>query len=138
MNINPYRDELIKNGLKVTPQRLAILEAINELRNHPTADKIISFIKSKHPNIAVGTIYNTLELFVKKNIIRKVKTERDVMRYDGILEKHHHLYSSENEKIEDYFDDELNDLIEDYFRKKEIPGFEIEEVKLQILGKFKE
>jgi Fur family peroxide stress response transcriptional regulator len=138
MNIHTYRDELIKNGLKVTPQRIAILEAINELKNHPTADNIINYIKSKHPNIAVGTIYSTLELFVNKNIIRKVKTERDVMRYDGILEKHHHLYSSENEKIEDYFDDELNELIEDYFHKKSIPGFEIEEVKLQILGKFRE
>jgi Fur family peroxide stress response transcriptional regulator len=138
MDIHAHRDELIKNGLKVTPQRLAILEAINDLKNHPTADKIINYIKSKHPNIAVGTIYNTLELFVRKNIIQKVKTERDVMRYDGILEKHHHLYSSENEKIEDYFDDELTELIEDYFIKKAIPGFEIEEVKLQILGKFKE
>lgn len=137
MNIHQYRDELIKNGLKVTPQRLAILEAVNELRNHPTADNIITFIKANHPNIAVGTIYNTLELFVKKSIIRKVKTERDVMRYDGILEKHHHLYSSDSERIEDYFDNDLNALIEDYFSKKKIAGFEIEEVKLQILGRFK-
>lgn len=59
------------------------------------------------------------------------------MRYDGILEKHHHLYSSESERIEDYFDNDLNALIEDYFSKKKIAGFEIEEVKLQILGRFK-
>lgn len=137
MNIHQYRDELVKSGLKVTPQRLAILEAVNELKNHPTAENIVTFIKTNHPNVAIGTIYNTLELFVRKNIIRKVKTEKDVMRYDAILEKHHHLYSSDSERIEDYFDNDLNALIDDYFSKKKIPGFEIDEVKLQILGKFK-
>jgi Fur family transcriptional regulator, peroxide stress response regulator len=137
MDVHDHKNELIKNELKVTPQRLSVLEAITDLKNHPTADNIISYIKTKHPNVGVGTIYNTLDLFVKKGIIHKVKTEKDVMRYDGILEKHHHLYSSESEQIEDYFDENLNTMIEDYFIKKKIPGFKIEEVKVQIIGKFK-
>jgi Fur family transcriptional regulator, peroxide stress response regulator len=137
MDIHDHKDELVRNYLKVTPQRLAVLDAIHSLKSHPTAENIITYIKTQHPNVAVGTIYSTLELFVKKCIITKVKTEKDVMRYDGILEKHHHLYSSENEQIEDYFDENLNQVIEDYFIKKKIPGFQIEEVKLQIIGKFK-
>jgi Fur family transcriptional regulator, peroxide stress response regulator len=136
VDIGSCRKELIKHGLKVTPQRLIILEAVLELNNHPTAEKIISHIKEKHPNVAVGTIYKTLELFVNKGIIKKVTTEKDVMRYDGIVEKHHHLYSIENDEISDYQDLQLDDMIENYFRNKKIPGFDIEEVKLQITGKF--
>jgi Fur family peroxide stress response transcriptional regulator len=129
--------EILKsNHLKITPQRVAVLEAFEHLTNHPTADKIIEFIRKNHPNIATGTVYNTLETFVDKGIIRKVKTEKDIMRYDHILDHHHHLYCSESDKIEDYFDEDLNHLIRDYFDKKQIPNFKIEEFKLQIKGKF--
>lgn len=115
---------------------MAVLEAFRHLANHPAADKIIEFIRKNHPNIATGTVYNTLETFVEKGIVKKVKTDRDVMRYDHIVDQHHHLYCSESDRIEDYFDDELNGIIQEYFEKKEIPNFEIEDIKLQIRGKF--
>jgi len=67
----------------------------------------------------------------------KAKSDKDKMRYDAILEKHHHLYCFESDRIEDYFDDELNQIIEDYFEKKKIQSFEIEDIKVQIIGKFK-
>ncbi|HBG81208.1 MAG TPA: transcriptional repressor, partial [Porphyromonadaceae bacterium] len=45
--------ELIKEkDLKVTPQRIGVLEAIYTLRNHPTAEQIIDFIHDKYPSIA--------------------------------------------------------------------------------------
>jgi len=68
-------------------------------------------------------------------LISRVKTERDIMRYDAVLEKHHHIYYSDSDKIEDYRDDELNSLLEEYFSKKSIPNFKIEDLKLQIIGK---
>jgi Fur family peroxide stress response transcriptional regulator len=58
------------------------------------------------------------------------------MRYDAILEKHHHLYCADSDRIEDYYDEELNKVLEKYFIKKNIPGFEIKEIRLQISGKF--
>ena len=122
--------------LKVTPQRIAVLEALNNLKNHPTADKIKEYVVKNHPNIAVGTIYKTLETFVEKGLVKKVKTEKDVMRYDAILRNHHHLYCNDTERIEDFFDDELDNLIEKYFQKKKIPNFEVKDIKLQIIGTF--
>jgi Fur family peroxide stress response transcriptional regulator len=53
-----------------------------------------------------------------------------------VLENHHHLYCAESERIEDYYDDELNSLIEKYFNSKDIPGFKLEDFKLQLTGKF--
>ena len=69
-------------------------------------------------------------------LIKKVKTEKDIMRYDAVMESHHHLYCSESDRIEDYKDNELNELLEKYFEKKKIPDFKIEDIKLQIIGKF--
>ncbi|HER09919.1 MAG TPA: transcriptional repressor, partial [Bacteroides sp.] len=69
-------------------------------------------------------------------LLSRVKTEKDVMRYDALTEKHHHLYCTESEEIEDYVDQELDLVLKDYFKKKEIPGFRVEEIRLQINGKF--
>lgn len=137
MNNDVNKTNLVRGKLKITPQRLAVLEALDKLKNHPTADDIKEYVILYHPNIATGTIYKTLETFVGKGIIKKVKTEKDVMRYDAILENHHHLYCEESELIEDYFDEELNMMLENYFNKKKIPNFEIKEIRLQINGIFK-
>ena len=134
--MNDIRNKLIEKGLKVTPQRIAILEAIITLNNHPTAENMIDYIRKNHPNIATATVYKVLDALVANELIKKVKTERDVMRYDAIMESHHHLYCSESDRIEDFVDTELNDMIEKYFEKKKIPDFKIEDVKLQIIGKF--
>jgi Fur family peroxide stress response transcriptional regulator len=136
MKITEIRNKLIEKGLKVTPQRIAILEAIIKLNNHPTADNIIDYIRNNHPNIATATVYKVLDALVANELIIKVKTEKDVMRYDAVMERHHHLYCSESDRIEDFVDTELNDMIENYFEKKKIKGFIIEDVKLQIIGKF--
>lgn len=136
MKITEIRNKLIEKGLKVTPQRIAILEAIIKLNNHPTADNIIDYIRNNHPNIATATVYKVLDALAANELIKKVKTERDVMRYDAVMESHHHLYCSESDRIEDFIDTELNELIEKYFEKKKIPDFKIEDVRLQIIGKF--
>jgi Fur family transcriptional regulator, peroxide stress response regulator len=136
VKINEIRNKLSEKGLKVTPQRIAILEAIIKLHNHPTVDNIIDYIRNNHPNIATATVYNVLDALVANELIKKVKTEKDIMRYDAVMESHHHLYCSESDRIEDFFDADLNEMIEKYFKQKNIPDFKIEDVKLQIIGKF--
>ena len=122
--------------MKVTPQRQAILEAVHLLDNHPTAEQIIDYIRRKHPGIATGTVYNVLDVMVEKELIKRVKTDKDAMRYDAVLKNHHHIYCAETDRIEDYFDEELDELLKSYFRKKQLPGFEIENIILQIKGNF--
>jgi Fur family peroxide stress response transcriptional regulator len=132
-----FREKLQEKGLKVTPQRVAIYHAIVHLNNHPTAENIIEYIKAYHPNISVGTVYKVLDSLVENELLRKVKTEKDIMRYDAVLSNHHHLYCAETDRIEDYENTQLNQLINDYFKKHKIKNFNIQDIKLQITGTFK-
>ncbi len=136
ISIEKTRNTLSEKGLKVTPQRISILEAIYYLDNHPTADNIINCIRESQPNIATGTVYKVLDTLFENKLIKKVKTDKDIMRYDGIMENHHHLYCSECDLIEDYRDEELDKLLEKYFKKKEFTGFKLEDIVVQIRGTF--
>jgi Fur family peroxide stress response transcriptional regulator len=137
MTTEYLREQLKEKGLKVTPQRITIYEAVQLLKNHPTAENIIEYIKKNHPNISVGTVYKVLDSFVENQLLRKVKNEKDVMRYDAIMQKHHHLYCIETDKIEDFEDPELDKIITQYFAEKKMKGFVIKDITLQITGEFK-
>lgn len=129
--------KLSEKGLRVTPQRIAILGAIIRLNNHPTAENIIEYIKKNHPNISVGTVYKVLDSFVENDLLKKVKTESGIMRYDPLSANHHHLYCEETDRIEDYEDENLDALIAEYFKKKGIKDFDIQNIQLHITGTFK-
>ena len=137
MNNEEIKNKLTYKNLKVTPQRMFVLKAIYELDNHPTAEDIIDYIKKMYPHIATGTVYKVLNVLVENELIRKVKTEKDKMRYDANTKSHHHLYDMESDVIEDYFDEELDKLLRKHFEKKNMPTFMIEELVLEIKGKYK-
>jgi len=136
ISIAQIKDKLVEKGLKVTPQRIAILEAIYTLNNHPAADMIMDYIKDRHPGIASATVYKVLDALEENQLIRKVKTDKDIMRYDGIMENHHHIYCSESEEIKDYQNEELDQLLATFFQKNGINDFKVEGIKLQIHGRF--
>jgi len=136
MKIDDYRAELKRNGLRVTPQRLAVYEAVDMLHDHPTAEEVSHFIRKKHPDVATGTVYKTLDTLVEKDLIKRVKTDSGLLRYDAVKDTHHHIYCTHCDRIEDYYDDELTEMINDYFEKKRIPDFTIGEIKLQIVGRY--
>lgn len=136
MNYSELVDILAEKELKVTPQRLAVLEALTMLKTHPTVEDIKEFVRKKNPNLALGTVYNILDTFYEKRIVTKVKTDKDFVRYDMDMHKHHHIYCEECDSIENYYDDELDQLLQGYFKKKRIPNFEIKEINLQITGNY--
>lgn len=136
MKAEDLSNRLSEKGLKVTPQRIAVLEAISGLKSHPVADTIIENIRKNNPNISTATVYKILDAFVSHGLIRRVKTEKDIMRYDPITESHHHIYCTGSETIKDYHDNELNMLLREYFERKKIPGFRIDDLRLHIIGNY--
>jgi len=134
--ITDIRNLISGHGLKVTPQRVRVLEAVFQLDGHPTADRIIAYVREKDPNIGSGTIYKVLDTFVKQEIIKKVMTDKGVMRYDGVMHNHHHLYCIEKNLIEDYHNEKLDELLTKFFEENAIENFAIEGIQLQISGNF--
>ena len=136
ISADEIRTRLSERGLKVTPQRTAVLEAIHTMGGHPTADAIIDHIRRQSPNIATGTVYRVLDTLIAHHLVKKVTTDEGKMRYDGITDSHHHLYCSECDLIEDYMDEELTLMLKEYFVNKKIKGFHPQEFSLQIKGTF--
>jgi Fur family peroxide stress response transcriptional regulator len=131
-----FVDKLTEKKLKVTPQRIAVFRAVTELHNHPTAENVIDYIKLDYPNISVATVYKVLDSLVANNLLTKVKTDNGITRYDAVLSPHHHLHCGETDRIEDYKDEKLNEVINNYFKDNKIKNFEILDISVQITGKF--
>ncbi len=127
---------LAENRLKATPQRIAVLEMLLFTTDHPDAEMIFNYLHERHLSVSQATIYKTLEVFSRKGIVKKVHTDKDPVRYDPVRERHHHLYSAESDRIEDYIDSELDRILDEYMKGKDIPGFEVEDIRLQITGRF--
>jgi Fur family peroxide stress response transcriptional regulator len=125
-------------GLKITPQRVAVMQTLCKLRMHPTAEELFAEVSKTIPGLSPTTIYNTLDTFVEKGLIKRVKTDADVMRYDAITEHHHHLYCAVSDRMEDYFDNELDEMLSAYFERKQINGFKVSDIRLQLMGDFSE
>lgn len=115
---------------------MRVLEAVYRLNNHPTAENILDYIRKNDPNIGSGTVYKVLETLVANGLIKMVKTEKDVMRYDGILKNHHHLYCISCDYIEDYDNGKLDKLLADFFEENKIDNFIIEDIKVSVPGNF--
>lgn len=74
----------------MTPQRQAVLDAVRESRNHPSATEIFERVRRKHPHIAYGTVYSALAALVRAGLISELKFGNGASRYDARTETHHH------------------------------------------------
>lgn len=88
-------------GLAVTPQRLAIIEALLATTDHPRAEAVFAAVRKRHPHISLATVHRTLETLCQIGEARKVTTLHDSARYDGNLAPHHHVVCVRCRRIRD-------------------------------------
>lgn len=123
-------DTIRKAGLKMTPQRRAVYEAMMELRHAPI-EAIIAKVQSKDKEMTLSTIYRALDSFCKAGILSLVcHPETGKCNYDITVHEHHHLF--DGERIMDYDDAELTHLIRQYLESHNIPAADIEKIQVQI------
>ena len=125
---------LSEHGLKATHQRILILEAFIQAKEHPTAEILYNDAKEKSPSLSLGTVYKALDAFTDVGLVQKVKTDEDTVRYDVKTDNHHHIFCHKTNRIIDYEDEELEALLRDYFQRKQIENFKIEDIQLQVTG----
>lgn len=68
-----------------------VLDAVNEMHRHVTADQIYTFVKEKYPSIGRGTVYRNLGILVEEDKVRKVEVPDGSDRFDFTLENHYHV-----------------------------------------------
>ena len=88
-------------GIKLTPQRLAILEFLEDNKSHPSAEEIYREVKQKYPMMSFATVYNTLEALKRRGNLMELTIDPERRRYDPDTGYHHHLICKRCKKIID-------------------------------------
>lgn len=88
-------------GIKLTPQRLAILEYLEGNQAHPSAEEIYRAVSGKHPTMSFATVYNTLETLREKGNINELTIDAGKKRFDPETRPHHHLICRRCRRIVD-------------------------------------
>jgi len=101
-----------KGGLAVTPQRLAIINALLASAEHPRADAIYAEVRKGHPHISLATVHRTLETLCEIGEARKVTMLHDSARYDGNVTPHHHVVCVRCRRVRDIEFPEIDRLLE--------------------------
>ena len=88
-------------GLKLTPQRFAVLDYLLDTPAHPTAEQIHTDLNHRFPRASRATIYNTLTVLCDDGLVHEIYIDDAVARYDANIEPHHHFVCRVCSKLED-------------------------------------
>lgn len=113
-----FKQLLKDRGLKVTRQRLVVLEAIASCpEEHLTAEEIFALVKGNCPDIGLATVYRTIQLLNELHLIDRINFDDGFVRYEiGTVSdseqkhRHHHLICLKCGKVISFRDDLLEEL----------------------------
>ncbi|WP_040912224.1 peroxide-responsive transcriptional repressor PerR [Lentibacillus jeotgali] len=128
-------DTLRDSGVRITPQRHAVLEYLLNSMVHPTADDIYKALEGKFPNMSVATVYNNLRVLRKIGLVRELTYGDSSSRFDFNSSEHYHIICEECGKIVDFHYptlDEVESLAE------QVTGFDVSHHRMEIYGKCEE
>lgn len=104
---------LKQKGLKVTPQRLAILNFLTHTNEHPTAETIYKKLVSDFPTMSLATVYKTLEVLKNTGLVQELNVGEGSFRYDAKTTPHPHIVCLGCGKVEDLDESIFKDLLEE-------------------------
>lgn len=136
-----FKEMLKEKGLKVTNQRLLVLQVLAEHGDeHMTAEDIFELVKEDYPEIGLATIYRTVQLLLDMQLVDRIMLDDGCVRYEigdfldeqeGYRHHHHHLICTECGSVSAFRDDLLEDL-EAYIEKE--TGFQVTDHELKFYG----
>jgi len=93
--------KLREKNLKITPQRLEILRALQKVPAHPSAEMVYRSVKKRYPSVSLATVYKTLETLVEIGEIRVALVHNGKTLYDTRVDHHHHFICDSCGYVED-------------------------------------
>ncbi len=124
---------VIRNlGLKVTDQRIAIIEVVRSGPKHFTAQEIYEIVTEKNPEIGFATVYRFLRKLSENSFVTEVRLGGMPARYEWALKKHHdHLTCTQCQKIVEFENPEIERLQSKVAKEF---GFELSDHVLELYG----
>ncbi len=99
-----------ENGLKITPQRIAIYQELLKAKDHPSADIMHKRLIKKLPNISPDTVNRTLLTFCKIGIANIVEGYGQPKRFDQDISTHHHFRCTQCNTIIDFHNNAYDNI----------------------------
>ncbi len=124
-------DTLKTTGVRITPQRHAILEYLINSMIHPTADDIYKALEDKFPNMSVATVYNNLRVFREVGLVKELTYGDAASRFDFVTNDHYHMICESCGKIVDFHYPGLNE-VEQF--ASHVTGFQVNSHRLEVYG----
>ena len=123
-----------KAGVRWTIQRETIVRSFIRERRHLTAEDLHDIVKTDDSSVSVATVYRTMNLLVQTGLVAKRNFTEGSAAFDLVIGKghHHHLIDIENDRIIEFNDDELEEIMS---RIATDLGYKISCHKLEIFGK---
>jgi len=118
------------HGIQPSAQRLAVASYILDTDEHPSAEEVLRRAKGNLPMISRATVYNTLNLFVDKGLIRELILAEGRSVFDCNLEQHHHFIDEATGAIHDIPWDAVR-----VSRVDRLAGYEIKEYMVVLRGR---
>lgn len=138
MEREDFTQLLREKGLKVTNQRIGVLEVLSGSEDsHLTAEEIYDVVRVKYPEIGLATVYRTIQLFLRLHLIDQINLDDGCVRYEmraedaGGQHHHHHLICLSCGKVFS-FNGDLLEALEEYILDKD--GFQVVDHKVQLYG----
>ncbi|MNI06884.1 Peroxide operon regulator [compost metagenome] len=123
--------KLKTTGVRMTPQRHAILSYLLDSMTHPTADDIYRALESKFPNMSVATVYNNLKVFIEIGLVRELTYGDSSSRFDADMTEHYHAVCEQCGTIADFEYPPLTDVEATAAVQT---GFQIRGYRLEVYG----
>ena len=108
MTRSGVRTLIEKHDLLPTPQRVEIAHILLERPQHLSAEQIIERLKAAASGVSKATVYNTLNLFSERGLIREVMVDPVRKFYDSTTHPHHHFYNVDSGELSDIPDERVN------------------------------
>ncbi len=102
---NQIKHVLEIHNIRPTSQRIDIARVLLAKPQHLSAEEVFSQVNKTDDLVSKATVYNTLKLFVDKNLIKQVLVDSSYVFYDSNTEPHHHFYNEDTGLLQD-IDDE--------------------------------
>ena len=90
-----------------TPQRVQVGQILFKRPQHLSADQILKAIHATGSQVSKATVYNTLNLFVDRGLVREVNVDPTRAYYDSTTEPHHHFYNVDTGELEDIPEEDI-------------------------------